>query len=148
MSLFLSLMLFFDFSFSFLSFFFLALPLFLFMVMIPLFWMPLYCLQLPPFILFAMMRFSIFTSQLLLASMSVFPRLPLAYRLPSHYHCSIHICCITTCFMTKILFVWFCRESLPLSSKQIRIWVFPQLHLWHASGGPIHLLLLLDKTPS
>ena len=36
------------------------------MVMIPLFLMPLYCLQLPPFILSAMMRFSIFTPQLLL----------------------------------------------------------------------------------
>ena len=50
--------------------------------------------------------------------------------------------------MTKFLFVLFCHESLPLSSKRIRIWVFSHLPLWHASDGPSHLLPLLGKISS
>ena len=62
---------------------------------------------------------------------------PLTHWLPDHCHCSVHVCCTTTLFVTKFPFV--CSYCIPLPHY---------LALWHASYGPNHLLLLLDKIPS
>ena len=56
---------------------------------------------------------------------------------PNHCHCSVHVYCTTTHFTTKFPFVCSCCIPLP-----------HYLALWHASDGPNHLLLLLDKIPS
>ena len=63
----------------------------------------------------------------------------------AHYHFLVHVCCTTTCFMIKFLSFWFFSESLPLSSKQIRTWVFPYLPLWHVSGDPAIYYLFWAK---
>ena len=63
------------FSFLF-SLIFLVLPLFLFMIMIPPLLMILYCSQLPPFILSAMMGFTILPLNRFWLLMVVIPRLP------------------------------------------------------------------------
>ena len=52
-------------------------------------------------------------------------------------HCSVHVYCIATHFMTKFPFVCSCCIHLP-----------HYLALWHASDGPNHLLLLLGNIPS
>ena len=52
-------------------------------------------------------------------------------------HCSVHVCCTATYFMTKFPFVCSCCMPLP-----------HYLILWHASDGPNHLLFLLGKIPS
>ena len=49
-------------------------------------------------------------------------------------HCSVHVCCTATYFMTKFPFLCSCCMPLP-----------HYLVLWHASDGPNHLLLLLSK---
>ena len=36
---------------------------------------------------------------------------PLTHCLAVHYHYLVRICCITSCFMTKFLFVWFHCET-------------------------------------
>ena len=52
-------------------------------------------------------------------------------------HCSVYVCYTATHFTTKFPFVCSCFIPLP-----------HYLALWHASDGPNHLLLLLDKIPS
>ena len=52
-------------------------------------------------------------------------------------HCSVHVCCTATYFMTKFPFLCSCCMPLP-----------HYLVLWHASDDPNHLLFLLGKIPS
>ena len=151
MPLFLSLILFFDFCvFLFFSLlFFLILPLFLFVVMIPFFFfMNLYYSQLPPFILSAMMRFSIFTLQPLLAP----------YGCPSKTTHWLAGCLATTIALNVLAAPLLIPKQnglscfLPSSVLTTLIWIrikpFPHLRLWHASSGSNSFLLLLGEMPS
>ena len=151
MPLFLSLILFFDFCvFLFFSLlFFLIPPLFLFVVMIPSFFlMNLYYSQLPPFILSAMMRFSIFTLQPLLAP----------YGCPSKTTHWLAGCLATTIALNVLAAPLLIPKQnglscfLPSSVLTTLIWIrikpFPHLCLWHASSGSNSFLLLLGEMPS
>ena len=56
---------------------------------------------------------------------------------PNHCHCSVHVCCTATHFMTKFSFVCSCCIPLP-----------HYLALWHALDDLNRLLLFLGKIPS
>ena len=112
------------------------------------FLMNLYYSQLPPFILSAMMRFSIFTLQPLLAP----------YGCPSKTTHWLAGCLATTIALNVLAAPLLILKQnglscfLPSSVLTTLIWIrikpFPHLRLWHASSGSNSFLLLLGEMPS